>query len=169
MNARPTYAPSGRANLADLWPHAVLLLAVAGLVAVVSGLLTGAGAYAVGWIWLAVGGLMTGLARKTVRDSHCRNAPQAAALLGVAGLVIVLGNYHANQCLRWGVGWHRLDRLPGYVTFRMETDRWWAHDLRFPLVWPAEANPQVVPHVTPRLRPNLFWLALAGEFAAVAT
>ena len=26
MNARPTYAPSGRANLHDLWPYAVSLL-----------------------------------------------------------------------------------------------------------------------------------------------
>ena len=46
MNARPTYAPSGRANLADLWPHALVLFAVAGLLAVGYALLTGAGAYA---------------------------------------------------------------------------------------------------------------------------
>ncbi len=167
MNARPTYTPSGRANLPDLWPHAALMLAASGLLAVVSGLLVGAGAYAVGWIWLAVGGFMTWLARKMVRDSHCRNAPLAAALLGVAGLVVILGGYHADQCLRWGVGWHRLDRLPGYVTFRLETDRWWGHDLRMPLVWALEADPEVVPHRTPRVRPNLFWLALVGEFAAV--
>ncbi len=40
MNERPTYAPSGRANLSDLWPYALVLYAVAGLMAVVNALLT---------------------------------------------------------------------------------------------------------------------------------
>ena len=167
MNARPTYAPSGRANLADLWPYALVLFGVAALVALAHAALTGHDAYAVGYVWLAGGALTTWLARKLVRDSHCRNGPLAAALLGAAGLVVFVGSYHADQCLRWGVGWQRLDRLPGFVTFRMETDGWWAHDARMPLVWPLEADPRVVPHHPPRVRPNVHWLALLAEFAAV--
>ena len=167
MNARPTYAPSGRANLGDLWPYALVLAGVATLQAVVHAALTGHNAYAVGYVWLAGGALTTWLARKLIRDSHCRNAPLAAGLLGAAGLVVFVGSYHADQCLRWGVGWQRLDRLPGFVTFRMETDGWWAIDGRMPLVWPLEADPRVVPHHPPRVRPNVHWLVLLAEFAAV--
>ena len=167
MNARPTYAPSGRANLGDLWPYALVLLGVSTLIALAHAVLTGHNAYAVGWVWLPAGALMTWLARKLIRDAHCRNAPLAAGLLGAAGLMVLVGSYHADQCLRWGVGWQRLDRLPGFVTFRMETDGWWSPDLRFPMVWPREAVPRVVPHLPPRLRPNLHWLVLLGEFAAV--
>lgn len=168
MNERPTYAPSGRANLVDLWPYALVLYGLAGLMAVVNALLTRHNAYAVGWVWLAPVGVTTWLTYRAVRDSHCRNAPLAAGLLASVGLVVLLGTYHVDQCLRWGVEWHRLDRLPGFIAFRMETDGWWGLDGRMPLVWPvdARANPKVVPHCWPPATPNFHWLAFAVEFAA---
>lgn len=168
MNERSTYAPSGRANLSDLWPYALVLYGLAGLMAVVNALLTRHNAYAVGWVWLAPVGVTTWLTYRTVRDSHCRNPALAAGLLASVGLVVFLGTYHVDQCSRWGVEWHRLDRLPGFIAFRMETDGWWGIDARMPLVWPldARANPKVVPHLWPPETPNVHWLAFAVEFAA---
>lgn len=165
MNKRATYVPSGRTELGDFWPYLLVLAGVAALTAVFYAVLIEHNAYAVGWVWLAPLGLKTWLIRMAIRDSHCRNPLLAASLLGGIGLLLFLGSYHVDQCRRWGVGWDRLDRLPGYVTFRMETDGWWAIDGRMPLVWPLSApdHPRVVPHLPPRVSFTAHWLVFGAE------
>ena len=166
MNKRATYVPSGRTELRDLWPHLLMLTAVAGLTAVVYAVLVERNAYAVGYVWLLPLGFKAWLIRTAIRDSHCRNPLLAALLFAFIGFLLFAATYHIDQCRRWGVAWHRLDRLPGYMTFRMETDGWWGHDARMPLVRPLPApdNPRVTPHCTPRIIPNTHGFVLLAEF-----
>jgi hypothetical protein len=68
--------------------------------------------------------LVAGGAQAAVKRGHWRNSALAGVLGAGCGLAGYLGYFHADQCLRWGVPWTAVDRLPAYVAFRMETDQW---------------------------------------------
>jgi len=82
-------------------------------------------------------------------------------------VVVVGGLYHIDQCARWGVPWERLDRLPGYVTFRMETDGWCGRDARMPMIWTLPAQAGVEPWIDPRVNWNWHWRCFLGELAVL--
>ncbi len=166
-NPRPVYAPSGRFEPAGLAVRLLVLAGVAALFAVGLAWLVRLDGYAVGYVWIFPVAMLIGLVQKTVADSNCRNQVVGACVGLFAGLLTQLGMYHVDQCGRWGVGWERLDWLPGYVTFRMETDGWWWPDGRMPTVWALPANPQVDPHLPPRVGQNWHWLAFLAEFGAL--
>jgi hypothetical protein len=65
-----------------------------------------------------------GFIRWAIRYSHCRNRVLAATLGICCGLAGYIGHFHIDQCVRWGAPWAAVDRLPGYLAFRMETDQW---------------------------------------------
>ncbi len=169
METRKTYTASRRFEFGELWPRMLLMYSLAAVLATVYALLMEHGLYAVGFVWLFPAGLKIWLTRQTIRNSHCRNPLLAAFAIATVGLSIQLGSYHIDQCSRWGVEWHRVDCLPGYVTFRMESDEWWRLGKKIPVVGPldAGANPNVVPYVGPRLEPNSHWLAFGMEFLLV--
>jgi hypothetical protein len=121
---RPAYRPSGRCDAARL-PAALAVLAAtaAGITALYCGQIFG-GVYisALSVFWPTL--LVAGGARAAVKRGHWRNRAVAGALAGACGLLGYLGYFHADQCLRWGVPVTAVERLPGYVAFRMETDQW---------------------------------------------
>jgi hypothetical protein len=85
-----------------------------------------------------------GLAWLAVRYGACRN-PRLAALLGLAvGSVAFFGNYQVDLVRRWGAGWAELDRLPGYILFRLDTDQLQKDDTGFNRVAVAPA-PGIMP------------------------
>ena len=103
MEPRPTYAPSGRVNSADLWPTALALSAGAGLSAVVLALATrGDGDMGFGFWFVPTFGFFCA-GRMLVRHAHCRSPRLAAALMVSVGLLAVAGGFHIDQCRRWGV------------------------------------------------------------------
>lgn len=162
MDARATYTPSGRTNSAALLPFALALFGVAGLTAVAFALATAHECYRVVALWSLPALALPVIGRVAVSQSHCRSPRLAAALVASAGLVAVAGSFHVDQCRRWGVAWHRLDRLPGYVVFRMETDSWRMVGKAAVIVpLNAAGNPRVVPHFGHALTPNAHWLELA--------
>lgn len=59
-----------------------------------------------------------------VHYGKIRNPILACVLGSTAALAGQALHFHADQCLRWSVPWSRVDLLPGYVAFRLETDRW---------------------------------------------
>jgi hypothetical protein len=164
---RPVYVPSGRFSPADvlIW---VVILGGFGL-ALGAGLawLVSMNGYAPGWVWILPATFVCGLAQQAVAWSHCRNRAAGVALGLLVGVVTAAGMYHIDQCSRWGVDWERLDRLPGYVTFRMETDTWWAQDQRMPLIRPEPAQVGVDPWVAPRVNWNWHWATFLGELAVL--
>ncbi len=147
---RQTYRPSGRVD----WPRLAWALPPAmvwsGVVASFFCLLIALGWYILAMTVLLPAGISAGLARWIVRNTHCRNQVLAGLLSGVMGLAGYVVYLHSDQCLRWGVTWTAVDRLPGYVTFRMETDRWRFEGKGARLV-PARPAPGVIP-----------WRGLAG-------
>ena len=163
IRTRPTYAPSGRFSPADLLMWAVI---VAGFgLALAAGLswLVGMDGYAVGWIWIVPASLLCGLTQAAVARTLCRNRAVGLGLGLLAGVVTVGGMYHIDQCARWGVSWDRFDRIPGYITFRMETDGWCGRDARMPQVWPLPAQAGTVPWVQPRVEWNWHWRWFVAE------
>jgi hypothetical protein len=160
---RPTYAPSGRLEVRTFFAYLCVLAGVAGLLAVGLAALVAANGYAVGWIWIVPAVLFPALVRQSVAASRCRS-PRAAIALGLCtGLVVLGGFYHIDQCTRWGVGWERLDRLPGYVTFRMETDGWWVPHPKVVTVAPAPVQAGVDPWLAPAVSANWHWAAFLAE------
>jgi hypothetical protein len=117
------YRWSGRVRVVPFFLSTVLVLATAALMAWLLHL-----AYFGGWYLIIIAPLIAalpvaGMMIVAVVWGHCRN-PVVAATLGLfAGLVVSPGHY---QCDFAGVrGWqhiHRLDRLPDYILFRMDTD-----------------------------------------------
>src|SRR5947208_1852581 len=112
---RQWYTPSGRFDAAALAARALAGLGAAGLAACGLAWLTGAGYWAAGYPALAAVAALSAGARSAVRGARCRNPRLAAAVAAGLGLAVVAGAFHADQCARWGVGWGRVDRLPGYV------------------------------------------------------
>jgi hypothetical protein len=162
---RLTYVPSGRFSPTDLLIWAIIVAGFGLVLAAGLAWLTGVNGYAVGWIWILPASLLCGLAQTAVAHTLCRNRAVGLGLGLLAGVVVVCGMYHIDQCGRWGVGWDRLDRIPGYITFRMETDGWWAKDARMPLVWPFPAQAGTEPWLPPRVRWNWHWATFVGELA----
>src|SRR5665213_1285523 len=120
---REKYRPSGRVS----WGKFAAFYAVSLLVAV---LLSWAmyASFAAGWYImflmpafaaLLVGGMLT----MTVRVGRCRK-PLVAGIAGiVAGIVLYLGTYYFGLVALTGVqGAWRVNLLPTYITWRMQTD-----------------------------------------------
>ena len=160
---RPVYVATGRFSLPDLLIWVVIIagfsLALAGGLA----WLTGIDGYAVGWIWIVPASLLSALVQTAVARSLCRNRLLGLGLGLFAGVVLIGGMYHIDQCSRWGVELERVDRIPGYVTFRMETDGWWAHDSRMPMKWTLPAPAGVEPWLEPQVKRNWHWAVVHGE------
>jgi hypothetical protein len=147
---RPVYVSTGRFVFSDVLVSACCLFGVALFLASILALLTAIEFFAVGMIWIFPAMFVYWLIRRTVGSTKTRNRLIGFVLGLFAGTVLVLGLYHIDQCSRWGVGWHSLDRLPGYITFRMETDLW-VHEGRAICVHPAPSQAGVVPWLPPRV------------------
>src|SRR5262245_16363097 len=159
---RARYSPSGRVDPLALVPSLALILALA--LAIGGGLygLLRAGALPVGITCLMPGFLFGFTTSFAVRRAHCRNRPLALTL-GAGSALVALGAYfHIDQCTRWGVSWQRLDRIPGYVVFRMETDRLEFHQKWF-LARPEAPKPGIEPSRPLRVQPNWIWLGLLAD------
>ncbi|MBA4186917.1 MAG: hypothetical protein C0467_02760 [Planctomycetaceae bacterium] len=121
---RRVYTPSGRFDAADL---AVLAIAFVGAALTLAAGLAYAlrsGNYLVGWGTLFIGALLVVGVMRVVSSAKCRNRGVACVLGLLVGLLMLAGFYHIDQCSRWAVGWERIEKLPGYIAFRMETDDW---------------------------------------------
>ena len=123
---RQRYAPSGRFDAGTLFVHGLLGVGLAALLACGLAWITGADGYAVGWLTFAQVVVYSSWVRWTAYEAKCRHPLLAALGAGALGLTLLIAHFQIDQCSRWGVGWERLDRLPGYVAFRMGTDGWWA-------------------------------------------
>jgi hypothetical protein len=121
---RPRYRPSGRLDTNRLL-EALAVLAAGSIViaAAYCGMIAGGMYFSALSVFFPV--VAAAIAtRAAVRLAHCRNRVLAGAVGAAFGLAGYLGYFHADQCLRWGVPWVAVERLPGYVAFRMETDDW---------------------------------------------
>lgn len=121
---RTTYKPSGCVRQ----PQFLLFLAAAvtasALVAATYFVMLYAGFYV---LLAGVIGPVTVLALVAymgVHWSHCRNPGLAAAVGFAMGMVGFLGYFHVDQAVRHGVPLHRIDRIPTYILYRLETDSW---------------------------------------------
>jgi len=160
---RPVYTPSGRLIASDLAVSAVTFAVLSLSLAAGFAYLTRVDWYAVGWIWALPVLALCGFVRWAIGGSMCRNRPVAFAFGVFGGILVVAGMYHVDQCKRWRVGWERIDRIPGYVVFRMATDEWQFPQIEVVTVSPALASPGIDPWLA---RPNAWnwhWLAFLGE------
>jgi hypothetical protein len=121
---RSPYRPSGQFDLQRLMiVVALLCLLTLTLCAIYFALAT------VSWYLLtlaiafSVGGV-SAFCVWAIRFAHCRNRPLALVLGIVAGLGGYLGHFHLDHVVRWGAPVTAVQRLPGYITFRMATDTW---------------------------------------------
>lgn len=121
---RTIYQPSGRVQPLRLAFVLVAAMAACAVVSTTYFLALIAGIYVfVGGVILPAA-LLAYVAYLSVWWSHCRNPRLAVALGILLGLTGYLGYFHLDQSLRQGVPLHRVDRLPAYVLFRLETDQW---------------------------------------------
>ena len=161
---RPVYVPSGR-----FVPSNVLVggLALAGIGLLIASFLAWEvrqGCYGVvSDVAIPALGLCL-LIRLIVARSKTRNRFVGLNLGLLTGTISVGGMYHIDQCTRWGIGWEQIDRLPGYITFRMATDQWWKRGPRRQIVTPMPAQARVDPWLPPQVECNWQW---AGFFAEV--
>ena len=141
---RPRYRPSGRVDL-DRLPAALALLAAtsAAVAAGYCAMIAGGVYFAAISIFFPVAAVAVA-PRVAVRRGHCRSPVLAGVFGAVCGLAGYLGYFHLDQCLRWGVPWVAVERLPGYVAFRMETDDWQVVD-RGAVLRPKPPAPGVRP------------------------
>ncbi len=121
---RPRYKPSGRVDGKKLIPALALLLIIS---AGIAGFLYGSLAIVEGYcpiltVFMALT-VSTYYFWKVVKNCHCRNQILAGILGTTYGLMGYFGFFHFDQCGRWQVPWTALDRLPGYIIFRNETDQ----------------------------------------------
>jgi hypothetical protein len=169
ISRRPVYSPSGRFDAAALAIHAVTFVGISLVLAAALAYANGQEFYAVGWIWIIPAVILCTFARKAVAASKCRNPLVGFAIGLFGGLLTIAGYYHIDQCSRWGVDWYRLDRLPGYIAFRMETDGWWwLRGTSFPVVSPVQARPRMLPRIDDPIRWNWHWAALLGELVILS-
>src|SRR5262245_51836210 len=160
---KPQYKPSGRLEAGPLFAHAAVLFGLASLLAVGLAYAVRRDGYALGYIWILPVTVLASFVRRAVANANCRN-PIVGALLGAyAGAFTLAGMYHVDQCTRWGISWDRVDRLPGYVTFRVETDGLWWPDGRMPCLWALPDQPNIDPYMPPRVTNNPHWLVVAAE------
>ncbi|MGL6074607.1 MAG: hypothetical protein ACRC8S_10645 [Fimbriiglobus sp.] len=141
----------------------VILFAVYGFIALAYAWLMGLSLYAVGYVWLASTIIKSWLIIKMIKDCHCRNPFLAAFCCLVIGVLFFFGTYHLDQCLRWNVSWLDVERIPGYITFRAESDGWWGW-MQMPIVDVMPANPMIIPHLRPKLGFSYHWIAVYTEF-----
>ncbi|MHC4234377.1 MAG: hypothetical protein ACYSUQ_04610 [Planctomycetota bacterium] len=117
------YCPSGRIDgpAFAIWV-AIALLAGAGL-AVALFLLFRAEFYFVGLIPALLAICLSGVVFLAVSRGRCRNRSLAALLGLVAGTLMYLGYYHIDMVAWFGLqNAHRVDLLPGYIHWRVNTD-----------------------------------------------
>jgi hypothetical protein len=142
--ATETYRPSGRIHLErSIKAWGILFACAVALASWQRDNIEGFGSFP--FITSGLFGLVGfGLAWLAVRYGACRN-PRVAALLGLAvGSIAFFGNYHVDQVRRWGAGWAELDRLPGYILFRLDTDQLQKDDSGFNRI-AATPAPEIVP------------------------
>ncbi|MGL6072515.1 MAG: hypothetical protein ACRC8S_00005, partial [Fimbriiglobus sp.] len=163
MKPRATYQPSGQTHYGEFLPFVVILFAVYGFIALGYALLVGQNLFPVGYIWMVSGALKSWLVSELVKRCHCRSPFLVALCCLVAGVMLFFGTYHLDQCLRWNVGWLEVDRIPGYITFRIETDSWWGPQ-KTPLIQVLPANPNIIPYIHPNLDFRLRWVLILVEF-----
>lgn len=124
LKARERYRANGRVNLARFTPLAGVSLVVALLMAVVLHLLWRAGCYYVAIVPLATALAVSGCVFMASRVGHCRNYLLGGALGAAAGAFMYLGHFHVGLVEELGLAQaHRLDLLPRYIVFRMETQQ----------------------------------------------
>ncbi len=122
--ARPRYAPSGRWDLRrlpfalGLWCLASLAVSLSFLGMITSGIYPALASISMPCLALA------GITGWTVRWTKIRSPRLAIALASLAAVGGYVGYWHLDQCVRWGAPWGAVDRLPGYIAFRLTTDQW---------------------------------------------
>jgi hypothetical protein len=163
---RTIYTPSGKFNLSAMWPMLFLLMGVSGLLAVIFALLTRVDFYVILWTWIPAAFLCIHIGNKATEEGKCRNPLIIGSFVFVCCLVMWLGIYHVDQCTRWNIPWTAIDRLPGYITFRMETDGWFGYT-KAPVVWAVPHDLRIDPYITPRITPTVRWISFLGELIAL--
>ncbi|MGL6075748.1 MAG: hypothetical protein ACRC8S_16450 [Fimbriiglobus sp.] len=165
-----TYKPSGRTNLSDLWPYLIVLTAVASLAATVYAILLDQGWYAMILVPLFPVAIQRLIVKQAVFDCHARSPLKGFALFSSILSFVYFGSFHVDQCRRWNVDWYRVNLLPGYITFRMETDVLERPDQRAFLVKPiSSANEdKKIPYSTPRIQFTLNWCLHVLDYCVIA-
>jgi hypothetical protein len=135
---RPRYQPSGQVDGGRFLPCAFLTLAC-GLVTA-CGLLLG---FRQSHYWFVLFPVLAGLATGgvafwAVRAGRCRNRLVAITLGALAGMCIYFGYFHLDFLCR--TGFHnvaRLDLLPAFIHWRMQTDLYISESQRLRLSQPT--------------------------------
>src|SRR5262245_18974205 len=165
---RERYVPSGRFDAARL---PLVLIWLAGVSAIIAALYMGMllkdfyiSALSIFTPLLVA----TGFATAAVRYGHCRNRLLAGVLGAACGLGGSLTYFHVDQCVRWGAPVLAVDRLPGYIVFRLETDQWrWADKAAF--LEPQKPQPGVHPQLALANAqfPAMCWILFLFELSAL--
>ncbi|MCI0358424.1 MAG: hypothetical protein L0211_08075 [Planctomycetaceae bacterium] len=144
--ARPRYAPSNRIALGRL-PIALTLwcLTAVGLAALLQVALDQCHFAVIFAMFPAMTAVF--MTRVFIRAGKIRNRLFACLLGATAIIAGQTLHFHADQCLRWGVPWSGVDRLPGYIGFRLATDRWAPGKEGFPAIAALPPAPGVVPQM----------------------
>ena len=123
-NSRQRYIPSGRVDAARMAVVLVWLVGASAAIAVLYLLMLQSG-----WYFSAISIMFplliaTGFVAAAVRYSHCRSRLLAGVLGTTCGVLGYLAYFHLDQCIRWQAPPLAVHRLPGYIAFRLDTDRW---------------------------------------------
>jgi hypothetical protein len=120
---RPVYASSGKFIPSKVLKGAFILFGLGLLGAWFLAWSTAGEYYGIGIILFLPAALIYWSVLRIVAVTKTRNRLVGFTLGSFAGTIVLMGSYHIDQCSRWGVGWERIDRLPGYIAFRTESDR----------------------------------------------
>src|SRR5262245_3241308 len=103
-----------------------------------------------------------------VRYLHCRSRLLAGVLGAACGLGGYLAYFHLDQCVRWGAPILAVDRLPGYIVFRLETDQWRWGD-KAAMLEPQKPQPGVQPQLALANAqfPAMSWILFLFELSAL--
>ena len=163
QESRPVYRPTGKVRWLIFLPGLVLTATVA--IAMAWCLWW---AFARGFYWILFAPLVAsfpvvGIWYLVLRWSHCRSRFLAAAASAALGLLLYLGYYQIGLIQEIGLqNAHRVDLLPQYVQFRMQTD-----ELRDDIGRPAPVPPR--PH-EPGLFAHVFkWFFFIIELIVVVS
>lgn len=121
---RAAYRPSGKASLLRLLPLSALAFLVASFLAIVLYII-----YLLGFYYIVVVPILAvlpvaALTVLAVHFGHCRSRRLAGTIGAVASALLYLGYYQMGVFDGAGPeGLARLDLLPSYIAFRMNTDR----------------------------------------------